>query len=195
MADQILKEVTHLGSTLADLATKQLDSVLGELRGPTGDADGAQGMGQRVNAGTLAFNVFQLVSRVGSIMKELSEYDLVRKGEPTLILGASTPLSGLTLSEGSQLRYTLLLENNGPDEKGLKVAVDLERDDGKPARVEYDAPFDVIFMSERRRVVIVSEALYAGKYALRIAVYGQEGIRARKTVMITVLAAPQQHNP
>jgi len=216
MPDQILKEVTHLGSTLAELATKQLDAVIHELGGPVGDGrkpDDPVEPPRRVNAGTLAFNALQLVSKVGSLLTQLSQYDLVRRNVPMLTLKSSNPLSGLTLQANEGSKYELLLENDGNDEPQINLNAEIN-EASKDAPPQKDAPpppkkpakkltltiepkLESILSLERLRVHITIPGLPEGKYSLVFTVTQGENktgkIIGKKVVALIVLPAPEQH--
>jgi hypothetical protein len=138
----LVNEVTRLGSTLAELATDQVQTVLTELRGPGGEAEKKPhpdlGPGaDRINLGTLGFGVLELASKVGELMTQLSRYDLVRTGAPTLFLRATNPITSVTLAANEALDYRLLVENAGSDEDArdltLIATLDSVKADGAAA--------------------------------------------------------------
>jgi len=204
MPDQILKEVTHLGSTLAELATKQLDAVIHELGGPVGDGrkpDDPVEPPRRVNAGTLAFNALQLVSKVGSLLTQLSQYDLVRRNVPTLTLRSSNPLSGLTLQANEDYKYELLIENDGEDELKLSLHAEImEAGKDSPPHLEeltLAPKLKRILSLERLRAHVTIPGLPEGKYSLIFTINQGEDETAKvigkKVVALIVLPAPKQH--
>jgi hypothetical protein len=204
MPDQILKEVTHLGSTLAELATKQLDAVIGELRGAAGDGRDPHDHEppRRVNAGTMAFNVLQLVSKAGTLLTQLSEYDLVRRNVPALTLRSSNPLTNLTLQADTRYPYELLVENEGVDELKTHIKAEIFEDgkDEPLGEIELEGKFRRIFPSERRRISAKIPELSQGRYSLSFTITQGEdedgaNVIGKKTIILNVLAAPQQHNP
>jgi hypothetical protein len=208
MPDQILKEVTHLGSTLAELATKQLDTVIKELKGDVGAGRDPKELGespQRVNAGTLAYNVLQLVSKAGTLLTQLSEYDLVRRNVPVLTLRASNPLTSLPLQAGKAYPYELLIENEGNDELKVSLKAELLEKNLESGELTHGRELEVngelgsIFASERRRIVVSIPALKEGSYGLSITITQHEGhagkVIGKKTVMLNVLPFPAQPQP
>lgn len=210
MARNIVNEVTRLGSTLAELATDQVQTVLTELRGPAGEAhkkpnpDLGPGA-ERINLGTLGFDVLKLASKVGELMAQLSQYDLVRTGAPTLFLRAANPITSVTLAADEALHYRLLVENAGSDEDGrdLTLVATLEPvktlgaaaapADAVAARVVPDRM--TVTALERRHVTVNGPALAPGKWMLRIDVAGPNGPLAAKTVELTVLPPPGPPRP
>lgn len=201
MPDQILKEVTHLGSTLAELATKQLDAVIGELRGPTGDGrdSGDTEAPRRVNAGTMAFNVLQLMSKAGALLTELSEYDLVRRNAPALTLRSSNPLTNLTLQSHTPYPYELLVENEGAEELTTHITAELFQGGKAVPSVELEGTFGRIFPSERRRISAKVPGLDEGTYSLSFTVrqgaHEHASVIGKKTIILTVLPKPRPHKP
>jgi hypothetical protein len=220
MPDQILKEVTHLGSTLAELATKQLNSVIEELGGPTGDGSEVKDRvpPPRVNAGTMAFNVLQLMSKAGALLTQLSEYDLVRRNAPTLTLRSSNPLTNLTLQAHVPHPYDLLVENEGNDELRISMSAqtlevkeppaadDPSAANRKPAADKVEAvpqpeileDLVQIFGLERRRVSVTIPGLPKGSYLLSFTIKQRDNeanVLGKKSVTLKVLPAPEQHKP
>jgi hypothetical protein len=203
MPDQVLKEVTHLGSTLAELATKQLDAVIDELRGTVGDGrkpGGPTEPPRRVNVGTMAFNVLQLASKFGSLLTQLSEYDLVRRNVPALTLKSSNPLTALRLQSGEPYGYELLIENDGDDELKLSVEAELtEADQGPLGNLEIEPSLERLFAMERRRVKVLIPGLAKGEYCLTFTVKtvdkSEPKVIGQKRIALHVLPGPQQHEP
>jgi hypothetical protein len=210
MARNIVSEVTRLGSTLAELATDQVQTVLTELRGSAGEAQKKPrpdlGPGaERINLGTLGFDVLKLASKVGELMTQLSQYDLVRAGAPTLFLRAANPITSVTLAANEALDYRLLVENAGSDEDGrdltLIATLELVKTHGAAVGPAVTAPAVVVPASltvaafERRQVTVNAPALATGKWVLRIDVAGADGPLAAKTVEITVLPPPGPPRP
>jgi len=195
MPDQILRDVTHLASTLANQATEQLDTVLKELRGEVGEGRNSDEPPRRVNVGTMAFSVLQLASKVGSLLTELSEYDLVRKNTPALTLKSSNPLTSIELAEGKPYRYQLLIENDGVHD--LEVAIDAQLvAPGKEPRVlELESTLKRIFASERRHIAVIIPKLHEGKYCLSFTVKDERHstVIGKKVIDLIVLPAPKQH--
>jgi hypothetical protein len=199
-SEEILKEVTNLGSTLAQLANSQLDAVLTELRGPTGAGDTTSGASARVNVGTLAFNVLQVVNKVGDLMMQLSKYDLVRRDSPVLNVRAANPLTSWMIQAGEEQTYGFLVENNGERLTNLSLSASLSAveagaqpvslSDISPALADLDE-------NERRRVALRLPAQSTGKYVLRIEVTKVDAAKplAAKAVTVTVLPPPGQHTP
>lgn len=223
--DRILKEVTHLGSTLAELATGQIDTVLTELRGPVGDAQprpsSGRGSGakERVNLGTLGFNMLTLASKVGELIAQLSQYDLVRADAPTLTLRSANPITNVTFEWGKAQDYALLVENTGKDEQGLMLVARLipvpdeaeepagdrrameAAGEGYALKVAPDV-LELLAASERRRVVVKLDGLELppGKHCLRVEVHqqddhGRDKVLAAKVIEISVLPPPRAAAP
>jgi hypothetical protein len=197
--NRILSEVTRLGSSLTELATSELDTVLNQIRGPQGDASPSLDSGE-ANVGTLAVNAMQLLGKVGDLITQLSKYDLVRKDAPSLALGTASPISSFTVPNGKEREYVFLLENN--DGKPKYVTVDarlaaLPRSDGgaspdtKALEVSEDVRHFEILPEERRRIQVTIPAQYeTGKYKLSIDVTARDDkgtTTTRKTVVLTVL--------
>jgi len=206
MPDQILKEVTHLGSVLAELATKQLDEVSKQLGGAVGEGRDPSDVQppRRVNAGTLAFNVLQLASKAGALLTQLSEYDLVRRNVSALALRSSNPLTSLPLQAGVGHPYELLIENEGDDEPRISISAELltKNELGELKRLgelEIDGKFKRIFASERRHIRVKIPGLPEGTYSLGITIrQGEEGdakVIGKKTVTLNVLPLAEQHEP
>lgn len=203
MPEQVLKEVTHLGSTLAELATKQLDAVIDELRGTVGDGhepgDPAEPP-RRVNMGTMAFNVLQLASKVGSLLTQLSEYDLVRRNVPALTLKSSNPLTELPLKSGESYAYELLIENDGDDELKISVEAELtEAEHGPIKNLDIEPSLKRLFAMERRRVQVRIPGLPKGEYILTFTVRAVDELERKvigqKRIALHVHPEPKQHEP
>jgi hypothetical protein len=190
MADEILKEATKLGSSLAALASSQLKTMLDELRGPSGagtdvpSADGA-------NLGGLAASLLQLVNQTGSLLVQLSQYDVVRKDANLLRLDAANPISNLTIKANERVNYDLLLENNGrsPRVVTLKPSITIDSSVSELREAEL-----VVQSGERRRVTIELPPLSEGKVTLSVVALAGENSIARKTVAINVMPQPRQHD-
>ncbi len=197
MADEILKDMTHLGSTLADVATKQLDAVLEELsgaRGGAGPKDRERPRDGHINVGTLAVNLIELAGKAGQILTQLSNYDLVRKDAPKLFVSSSNPISGIKLRRGERYQYDFLLENDGDDLKAVSVHARLEGEevDVKPA-------INAMATGERRKLTVVLLGQDPGRRQLIVEVIDRSSevprILATKTIEVTVLPPPTQHTP
>jgi hypothetical protein len=204
MSHQILKDVTHLGSKLADMATQQLDDVLSELRGPIGNTPrdmSSDDQANAVNVGRLTANVLQLVTKLGSLVTELGNYDIVRRDAATLVLNTPNPLTALTLESQTEEIYDLFLENNGRLESNLALTAELGSPNGKPQKLEFDPSLERIEAGERRLVRLVIpglDALAKGAYNMTITL-ARTGdavtVLAKKTVVINVLPATGPHTP
>ena len=197
MADDTLKQVTQLGSTLAKTATEQLDKVLVELRGPLGSTPHVDSAS--FNMGTLAVSLLQVVNRVGSIMTELSQFDLVKR-PPALVLNAPNAPTSITLPHGTDASYSFLVENSGNvggDVLAVTLTFQLYDRNGAEVPGISDTKSEELSAGERRRVEVKLPYLAAGAYTLRIAaVQDSTGATvSTKIVTITVLAPPQQHSP
>jgi hypothetical protein len=197
MADEILKDMTHLGSTLADVATKQLDAVLEELsgaRGAAGPKDRDRPRDGHINVGTLAVNLIELAGKAGQILTQLSKYDLVRQDAPKLFISSSNPISGINIRSGERYPYDFLLENDGDDLKAVSVRARVGREE---LRVE--PSMEGIATGERRRLTVVLSSLPPGRMNLSVEVVDQsskeERILATKTIEVTVLPPPTQPTP
>jgi|GEM_PF-4699725 len=200
MPDQILRDVTHLASTLADQATKQLDTVLKEFRGDVGEGRKPNEPPQRVNVGTMAFSVLQLASKVGSLLTELSEYDLVRKNTPVLTLKSSNPLTSIELEQKKEHPYELLIENDGVEELKIAIEAQLIATGKQPKGIDIQPKLARIFASERRHIAVTIPALTEGKYCLSFTVtvkdqQGKSKVVGKKVVDLIVLPAPKPHDP
>jgi hypothetical protein len=188
MADQILKDAAQLGSTLTAFASRQLETVLTELRGPVGGEAGANA-GDSASLGTLAGNVMQIVNQVGSLLMQVSQYDLVRSNANVMLLSSPNSISSHTVRAGVASRYELLLENNGRRPAQVEIHAALhEKKPLEPSKVECD-------VGERRRVQIHLPELSEGKYALIVVAKIDGEVVARKTIALNVLPQPQLHNP
>lgn len=191
MADQILKQATQLGSTLTSVASRQLDSVLKELRGPVGDGK-VPGQDNAASLGALASNVMQIVNQIGSLLVTASQYDLIRKDTHVLLLGSANALASLTVHAGKKTPYEFLVENSGRDGCIVKWQASLHpgmkgpKDDIKVQEVE-------IARDERKRVTIKLPSLAAGKRTLVIIAKVEGQPVARKTVSVDVLPRPARH--
>jgi hypothetical protein len=205
MADEILKDMTHLGSTLADVATKQLDAMLAELRGAQGAAgprDRKHSRDGRVNVGTLAVNLIELAGKAGEILTQLANYDLVRRDTPEIFVSGSNPISGIKLRTGEPTDYGFLLENDGAGDLKATVRARLEGGE-KRQSVTVTPPVDAIAEGERRKLVArVPGQKTPGRRTLIIEVIGSKDptsgkpqIFNTKTIEVTVLPPPTQHKP
>jgi len=208
MADEILKDMTQLGSKLAEMATNQLDDVLSEIKGPVG---GSRDEGQSANVGTLAFKVLQAVSRLGELATELAKYDLVRSDKEKLTMSSANALSSITFRSNTQgHEYHLFIENDGrKDRWQLKLEAKLLKfsSPSEPSSQNVEAPAlpDLIAASERRRVTIKLQPLAAGEYNLMLSLYSSESSvcpptssptpPATKKVLIKVLPPPEPPTP
>jgi hypothetical protein len=207
-AERILSEVTRVGSSLAELATKELDVVLKDLSGPQGgteklpDADIGAG---RVNVGTLAFNTLQLLSKVGDLMSQLAKYDLVRNDVPQITLQSTSPLSEVTVQTDEAQEFKFLLGNDGTEDVKVEFSVVLRNLETDQVR-ELDVTPKLdrqLHPGERVRLGVEIPALAqprqaAGKHALTIEVRDPKHLDkpiARKTLLIKVLPAPKPHGP
>jgi hypothetical protein len=206
MADEILKDMTHLGSTLADVATKQLDAMLDELsgaRGAAGPRDREHSRDGHVNVGTLAVNLIELAGKAGQILTQLAKYDLVRRDTPELFVSASNPISGIKLRTGESTDYGFLLENDGAGDLKATVRARLEGGEKKRQGVTVTPAVDAIAEGERRKLVArLPGQKTPGRRTLIIEVVGSEDptsgkrqIFNTKTIEVTVLPPPTQHKP
>lgn len=200
MPDQILKDVTDLGSKLANMAAQQLDDVLGELRGPIGGAPDAQSVS--ANLGRLAVTMLQMVGKMGTVVTELASYDLVHRGAPTLVLNSTNPLTDVSVSANEAFTYELLVDNNGRGTQNLVVAARLSSAGERDRSLRLSPALTSIGSLERRRVAIDVPALASpgrAAYTLVITVLNETGdsatVLAKKTVLINVLPAPEPPTP
>lgn len=203
MPDQILKDLTHVASTLAEQAAKQIQSVTDELKGPVGRGRGSDDPQppQRVNLGTMAFNVMQLASKVGSLLMELSQYDLVRRNIPTLTLRSPNQLTELPLEAGKEYEYKVLVENEGTEAQHVSLKAKIF----KPGRerplhnLQIVGEFGEISASERRAVsVTIPAELEQGKYCLVFTIRDRSDdkrtVIGKKVVDLLVRPLPEQHD-
>jgi hypothetical protein len=110
MTERALKDMTRLGSALADMAGQQLDAVLKELQRPADSA--ARAADVKVDAGAMAASVMQVVSKLGALLVEVSKYDLVRRDEPVFRVGAPNSISTLGFDADSETSYAFWVEND-----------------------------------------------------------------------------------
>ncbi|MEY4581599.1 MAG: hypothetical protein RL701_6302 [Pseudomonadota bacterium] len=209
-AERILTEVSRLGSSLAELATRELEVVLNDLKGERGstnqESDADIGAG-RVNLGTVSVNAMQLLAKVGEFVTELSKYDLIRNDIPRLTLRATNPISSHSVQTSDGKPYFFLLENDGENGQSVAIAASLtcvpraERPAvlPSPAQPKITPELDTIGAGERRRLALeLPDQLSSGEYRLRIEVFDRSQppkLIARKTIQVNVLPPPQQHSP
>jgi len=147
MTERVLEDAARLGAALADTASKQIESVLKELRRPS--APGAAGT--RLGMETLAASALQIASKLGALMVEASKFDLVRRNDLTFRVGAPNSVASLPFDPGSEVSYPFWVENDG--RQSIRVRARLGR--GKtgitfePLAIEPD--LGVIAADERRR--------------------------------------------
>jgi hypothetical protein len=197
MVERILKDATQLGSSLAAFANRQLETMVKEL-GPMREGDEQPGDGRPgLPLGQLASNVMQIVNLTGSLLVQLSKYDLVRQDSSVMLLDSGNALSSITVRADQEIVYPVLVENNGKQPRLLTVEAKFSNDGawGRVADLELD-------VSERRRISLRFEPQPPGKHNLIIRAqvppaeeHGAPVTIARKTVAVTVLRDADQHRP
>lgn len=209
-AEHILGELTRVGSSLAELATRELDVVIKDLSGPTGRTDKALpeadiGRG-RVNVGTLASTALQLVSKLGDLLSQLSKYDLVRNDCSQITLNSANPVSEISVQANTEGTHGFLLGNDGMQDIEFDVTAKLlNLTPGKndpPTKVDLTPTLSKILAGERHRLTakipkIADPSPTTGRYALTIEVRDRvkrDPPAARKTVLIKVLPLPKPND-
>lgn len=149
MTQRVLNDMTRLASTLVGTAEQQLDSVLKEFVKPPGAEAPPD---RKVDAGTLAASVMQVVSKLGTLMVELSKYDLVRRNDAIFRVGAHNAVSSLECERNAPTAYAFWVENESNGAAKVSATLVQPRD---PDRVLSISPkFDDLQPGERRRVTI-----------------------------------------
>jgi hypothetical protein len=111
MTDRLIEDVSRVGSALADMASEQIDAVLKELQKPP--ASPTQDV--RVDAGTLAVSLLQVVNKLGSLMVEVSKYDLVRRSADLFRVGGPNGVSTVAFaSVPATYRFWVENETSAP---------------------------------------------------------------------------------
>jgi hypothetical protein len=192
MAEKILKDAAQLGSSLTAFANRQLSTMLGELGGLRDGQDDGRGRGEGLPLGQLASNVFQIVNLTGSLLVQLSKYDLVRQDSSVMLLDSGNSLSSITVRAQQSIDFPMLVENNGRQPRAVMLFAKIDNADWQPM---HELELQV---SERRRVPVQLPAQMPGKRTLMIKAevldpHGDRVTIARKTVAVTVLPEAAQH--
>lgn len=209
--EDVLRDVTAVASRLAESATWQLDVALKELRGDFGKAKRSEGAEDSredprlVNLGDLATNALHVISKVGEVLVQLSEYDLVRRGKPQLCLRSANPLLSKTYPASKTIEVAFLVENDGAAVEAFALV-------GSVSGLEPKAPaqavaaikpsLDKIDAYERRAISMTLPKLAPGKHLLEVESKGRvQGLQGKVEdrdfgslkVQLTVLGPPQPH--
>ena len=147
MTDRVLKDMSRLGSALADMASQQIDSVLNEFRrSPDQPEDPAD---DRVDPTALAASAMQVVSKLGALMIEVSKYDLVRRNDAIFRVGGPNAISTHDCSPASATRYAFWIENE--TRAPVRVLAGLKRDKAQAMELQIHPHIEALEPGERRR--------------------------------------------
>jgi hypothetical protein len=169
MTDRVLKDVSRLGSALADMASQQIDSVLNEFRK---SGDSAQDPVDRLDTARLAASALQVVSKLGALMIEFSKYDLVRRNDHLFRVGCPNAVSSLAYDATSESRYGFWVENE--TQSTVDVRATLGNGNSPPMPLQIMPVLGTIQRGERRRAEVVIPKNVADGCVLELAAFGTD---------------------
>ncbi len=199
-AEDILADVTRVGSKLADLATQQLDMVMTDLSSPAGarqepNVERRESLG-RNDGDALLFHLLQLMGKAGELMAQLSRYDVVRNDTPRVVLRAANPFESLTFPAGARPEYAFMLVNDGRCEPGLTLTATLTGDGTAPRELLPTPELTRIESGEHLRACVQLPELREGTHLLEIRARTDQGqLLAAQNVQLRILPAPRPHSP